>query len=253
LLAVIAAAAMLLTKTENTQEDEQLSALKAQIDDIEKQRTSPVTPEPQATKADTPPSEETVSAEQEDSPIASDPSAEKQVEEEDPEEPPTTAGYASRKPKRAVKKHQPPRKSSASNPVKTTSKPDDSPKTEPKKESQNIDDYLLGGSADKEAKKPEAPSAPEKNSSLPTKPTKAQVKAAMQKVTAKASKCSKYSTETVKVKLVVGGNGRVQSAAAQGAAAGTTAGKCVEMLARTAKFPEFSGPNLTLVYPIVLK
>jgi hypothetical protein len=38
-----------------------------------------------------------------------------------------------------------------------------------------------------------------------------------------------------------------------GSFANTTAGKCVEMMARTAKFPKFSDPTFTFTYPITLR
>jgi hypothetical protein len=51
----------------------------------------------------------------------------------------------------------------------------------------------------------------------------------------------------------VGNDGKVRTAEALGAFAGTTAGKCVEMLAKTARFPKFSDPTFSLTYPITLK
>ena len=104
-----------------------------------------------------------------------------------------------------------------------------------------------GGKAKASAKEPSG------GGDLPKTPSKADVKSVMGRVTARAAKCSKYSKETVQVKLVVGSNGRVKKATAQGSAAGTTAGKCVEMLARTAKFPKFADPSFTVIYPVVLR
>ena len=57
-------------------------------------------------------------------------------------------------------------------------------------------------------------------------------------VKARAQKmCAKYSTGVVQVQVVVGSNGRVKSATPKGAFANSTAGKCVAMQSRTAKFP----------------
>ena len=72
-------------------------------------------------------------------------------------------------------------------------------------------------------------------------------------VAARAKACSKYSTGTVQLRVTVGNNGRVKSSKAMGSFAGTTAGKCVEMLARTAKFNPFTDPSFTFTYPVILK
>jgi hypothetical protein len=108
-------------------------------------------------------------------------------------------------------------------------------------------DALIGGSQ-KGTDKSEA-----KKESGGGQPTKADVKAAMAPVAAKAQSCSKYSTGTVQLKITVNNSGKVQQSQAIGSFANTTAGKCVEMIARTAKFPKFTDPSFTFTYPITLK
>jgi outer membrane biosynthesis protein TonB len=113
-------------------------------------------------------------------------------------------------------------------------------------------DELLGGGG-KEDEKKSSKKAAGGAGGLPKKPTKADVKAAMGPVGARAAKCAKYSTGTVMLRITVGSNGRVKSSKALGSFAGTTAGKCVEMLARTAKLPKFSDATSTFTYPITLR
>ncbi|MDD5308754.1 MAG: hypothetical protein PHU25_15660 [Deltaproteobacteria bacterium] len=115
-------------------------------------------------------------------------------------------------------------------------------------------DELLGGDKKKkeEAAAEKAKKKPE--DATPKKPSEADVKRAMAPVSAKAqAACAKYSTGTVQVQVVVGNNGRVQTATPKGTFAGTTAGNCVAMLAKTAKFPTFSDPTASFLYPITLK
>lgn len=88
---------------------------------------------------------------------------------------------------------------------------------------------------------------------LPKTPSRAQVKTAMRPIMSRAAKCAKYSKGTVKLKITVGSNGRVTSSSPVGGNAGATAGNCVAMIARTAKFPRFSNPSFTFNYPIKLK
>ena len=110
-------------------------------------------------------------------------------------------------------------------------------------------DSLLKGPKEKE--KPKTAPADD----TPKKPTKADVKKAMGPVQARAQKsCAKYSTGTVQVQVVVTGkNGRVKAATPKGAFAGNQAGKCVAMMARSAKFPKFSDSTFSFTYPIILK
>lgn len=121
---------------------------------------------------------------------------------------------------------------------------------EPVKSKTHELDALLGGSP----KRPQVTnSAPAATSDQTDTPSKAVVRSAMNPVVAKAKSCSRFSTGTVQLKVTVGSNGRVQESSALGSFANTTAGKCVEMMARTAKFPKFSEPSFTFTYPVVLR
>ncbi|MCP4601139.1 MAG: hypothetical protein GY847_11545 [Proteobacteria bacterium] len=88
---------------------------------------------------------------------------------------------------------------------------------------------------------------------MPKTPSKSDVKKAMAPVASRARSCAKYSTGTVQLKVVVGNNGRIKQSKAVGSFAGTTAGKCVEMIVRTAKFSTFKNPSFIFTYPITLR
>ncbi len=88
---------------------------------------------------------------------------------------------------------------------------------------------------------------------LPKTPSRGDVKNAMRPIASQAAKCSKYSKGTVKLKITVGSNGRVTSSSPVGGTAGATAGNCVAMIARKAKFPKFSNPSFTFNFPVKLK
>ncbi len=139
---------------------------------------------------------------------------------------------------------------SASTAIKDEPQKKTSPAAESQKDGSEDLDALLGGPKKKarSARKP----ASQQPAGLST-PDRQQVKQAMAPVARKAQMCSKYSTGTIQLKLVVNNSGRVVSSKALGPFAGTNAGKCVEMLARTAKFPNFSEPSFTVNYPIILK
>lgn len=146
-----------------------------------------------------------------------------------------------------TRKPAPARSKAKSEPPKAATKADSEPAKKPA--ANELDSLLGGGQKDAEPKK-EAAAA---GSGLPSQPDRADVQKAMGSVTTRAQACSKYSTGTIQLKLTVGNNGKVKSAEALGAFAGTTAGKCVEMLARAAKFPKFSDPTFSVTYPITLK
>jgi hypothetical protein len=111
-------------------------------------------------------------------------------------------------------------------------------------------DSLLGNNKKKEEPKEDKPAAP----SIPKQLNAAQIKAGMAPIAARAqSACAKYSTGVVQIQVVIGNNGRVKSAAPKGAFASSTAGTCVAMQARTAKFPKFQDDSQTILYPITLK
>ena len=173
------------------------------------------------------------------------------------------ADLAAKEAEAAAQKEEETAKAKTDKPKKTTTKPkkvDTTPKTvtpkkkvekkTPKKKKSGTSelDSLLSG-----PKKEKPKTAPAND--LAKKPTKAEVKKAMGPVQVRAQKsCAKYSTGTVQVQVVVkGSNGRVKSASPKGAFAGNQAGKCVAMMARSAKFPKFSDSTFSFTYPIILK
>ncbi len=112
-------------------------------------------------------------------------------------------------------------------------------------------DELLGGGGSKKADPKKQAKATDDG--LPKRPSKAEVKTAMGPVVAKAKACARYSTGTVQLRMTVGSNGRVKLSKSMGSFANTTAGKCVEMIGRTAKFSKFKDPSFTFTYPVILK
>ncbi len=164
----------------------------------------------------------------------------------------------------AAKEEEAASKAKKDKPKKTTTKPkkvDTTPKvvtpkkkvvkkTPTKKGGTSELDSLLSGPKKDKGKPKSAPAA-----DVAKKPTKTEVKKARGPVQVRAQKsCAKYSTGTVQVQVVVkGSNGRVKSASPKGAFAGNQAGKCVAMMARSAKFPKFSDSTFSFTYPIILK
>ncbi len=174
------------------------------------------------------------------------------------------ADLAAKEAEAAAQKEEEAAKAKTDKPKKTTTKPKkkvDAPKTvtpkkkvekkKPTKKSGTSElDSLLSGPKKEKGKPKTAPA-----NDLAKKPTKAEVKKAMGPVQVRAQKsCAKYSTGTVQVQVVVkGSNGRVKAANPKGAFAGNQAGKCVAMMARSAKFPKFSDSSFSFTYPIILK
>jgi hypothetical protein len=114
-----------------------------------------------------------------------------------------------------------------------------------------LDSLLEGGGKAKEEEKPAAKPA---GDDLPKQPSKDQVAAAMAPIKAKAqASCAKYSTGVVQVSMVVTSEGKVKSATPLGAFANNPAGTCVAMMARSAKFPKFKDPTVSITYPITLQ
>ena len=147
-------------------------------------------------------------------------------------------------PKTAAKKESP-AESSDTNWTKTTA---DSKQNDSKDTGIDALDALIR-TPKKEEEQPRKTSA----GSSKTKPSKADINKAMAPVDARAQSCAKYSTGIVKVMMVVGGDGRVKSSKASGSLASTNAGKCVEMIARTAKFDPFSDSSFTFTHSFALK
>jgi hypothetical protein len=115
-------------------------------------------------------------------------------------------------------------------------------------------DTLLGGSNPEKKQDNEGKAAVgEADDGIPRRPGKEDVKEVMGTVVSKAKTCSKYSTGTVQVRITVGNDGRVAKSETLGSFANTTAGKCVEMIARTAKFTQFKDTSFSFTYPVILQ
>jgi hypothetical protein len=161
----------------------------------------------------------------------------------------TSTGGTSAKKETAKKTDDGTKVAAAEKPAKASSKKADEEPAPTKKASTSELDSLLGGDKE-EVKEPTKKAAP----SLPATPSKADVTAAMTPVQTRAqASCAKYSTGTVQVQVLVDSNGRVKNATPKGAFAGNQAGQCVAMMARSAKFPKFSDPTYSFLYPIILK
>lgn len=100
-------------------------------------------------------------------------------------------------------------------------------------------------------KKPERPAA-EDDGARPQTLSRAQVKAGMGPVAGKVKRCAKGKSGLVVMDVAIGRNGRVARAYATGALAGTETGKCAAKAVRRARFPQFSGPTITVKYPFRL-
>lgn len=86
---------------------------------------------------------------------------------------------------------------------------------------------------------------------LPPRPERADVSAAMAHITPTVSACGpEHGIATVQV--TVSHTGRVTSALVSGPLAGTTAGSCVARAARTATFPGFAQDSFSFSYPFRL-
>ena len=117
-----------------------------------------------------------------------------------------------------------------------------------KGDGESLDD-LLGAAGDKAGKAAEAPK-PEKKSL-----TSGDIKGAMGPLTKRAQACqgSTGANGSVSIKVIVSSNGKVKSAEATGAFAGTPAGDCVAKVARQASFPAWDGaPTITVTYAYFL-
>jgi hypothetical protein len=96
--------------------------------------------------------------------------------------------------------------------------------------------------------------APPVDENLPDKLSMSEIQGGLGKVKGKASACySQFNVPgTVMVNLSIGGNGHVSASHANGQFAGTPTGECVARAARSAVFPRFKGPNISIDYPFVL-
>ena len=64
--------------------------------------------------------------------------------------------------------------------------------------------------------------------------------------------CARGRTGVVQVRVTATSTGRVESANVVGALAGTPEGSCMERAVRYARFPHFTRPSFTVVYPFRL-
>jgi hypothetical protein len=87
---------------------------------------------------------------------------------------------------------------------------------------------------------------------LPDKPSRDQVKTAMNAVTPQVQKCGQGAGRVVISMTVVGATGRIQSAEPTGDAAGTPVGLCAARAVKLAKFSPFQQSSLLIKYPFDL-
>lgn len=221
------------------EEDPQLAKLQAQLEDLKAQAAAPTPapePEPAAEPAPAEPAAEEKPADEAAAAVATEEAAQEEEEEEEaaPAKPMTRAER-----RKAAREAKAAKKAAAAKPKapkETGEKADDKPAAG------------LGALLDNDVASGKKPVG-----ELPKTPSRADVKSAMQPIQAKASKCAKYSKGSVKLKIVVGSNGRVQSSSPVGGSADQTAANCVAMIARTARFPKFKDPTFSINYPITLK
>jgi outer membrane biosynthesis protein TonB len=229
-------------------DSEQLSALKSQLEELKTAKEKLAEAEQEAVKVAAETTQ--VKAEAEAAAAAASAETEKPAEEEAPkemamgeaaEEQPQPAtkkgskrGAAKRVAARAPKKAPQPK-------VKKSSKKEKEEEEQPKSELGS----LLDGDVASGKKSP--------TGELPKTPSRADVKNAMRPVASRAAKCGKYSKGTVKLQITVASNGRVTQSNPVGGTANSTAGNCVAMIARTAKFAKFTNPTFTFNYPVTLK
>ena len=236
-VAVVVFIAKMEPSAEELVRDSQIASLKAEL---EKMKEIPKVEDEKPEVEEKPAPVQEPPAEQE--PDAGDEQLEEQAEPE-PKIKPAATKIARSKPAGAKKA------AISSVPLKETPMPKEEAPVKKATKSGDPLDALLN--ADKSG-------IPEKKRSatvnLPNTLSRADVKKVMSRVAANAKqKCSKYGTGTVQLQVLVGSNGRVRESKAKGNLANTTAGKCVEMLARTAKFPQFKEPVARVAYPITLQ
>lgn len=93
--------------------------------------------------------------------------------------------------------------------------------------------------------------APDPN--LPLQPTRDEVRDAIQAVTGAVRQCAPaYGGTVVPTDLTIAPSGRVTVATVSGSLAGTPEGSCIARALRKARTPAFSGPRLTVKFPIGL-
>jgi len=140
----------------------------------------------------------------------------------------------------------------------------------PKKSGKGSDelDDLLGGAASGPPKKPKKEDPPAGGgggggsggggggggggASVPDNLSRQQVQAGMDAVAGSVKACGQGAGGSLTMQVTIAGSGRVTSAAALGAHAGTPVGLCAARAVRRAKFPKFGKSSLTVKYPFKL-
>jgi hypothetical protein len=150
-------------------------------------------------------------------------------------------------------------KSNSSDIFKTTGEPKDTTKPSKSSGSSELDD-LLGNPSVAPRKKPEndrpsqSTGSPggESDSSLPETLNRNQVQDGMNGVAPEVKRCGQGQGGTITMSITIGKTGRIISANATGAHAGTPVGLCAARAVRRATFPKFGGSNLNVKYPFKL-
>ncbi len=126
--------------------------------------------------------------------------------------------------------------------------------------SDELDDLLggsLGGAKKKPARKPASKTSSSSSSSssgggaVKKSLDRGDVQKGMNGVAGRVKRCSQGQRGTVVMKVVIGKTGRVQSASATGPFAGSPVGSCAARAVRGARFPK-TQQNLTVKYPFKL-
>jgi len=88
---------------------------------------------------------------------------------------------------------------------------------------------------------------------LPSEPTRAQVRRAMEAVRSAVAACAAGLPGIAEVHVTVAGDGRVRHAQLRGHFAGRPEGSCMARAVRTARFPEFRQEPFKVAYPYRLE
>mgnify|MGYP003429070154 CR=1 FL=1 len=93
--------------------------------------------------------------------------------------------------------------------------------------------------------------APQPDENLPDQPSREEVQQRLLAMRDKLVPCAGDQHGTSYANVTIHGNGRVAHSTIEGAFARSPAGSCMARALRTATFPRFSGPQLTVRYPYV--
>ena len=116
-------------------------------------------------------------------------------------------------------------------------------------------DELLSRPAPRPSAAPSKAKIAEDDPNLPETLGRGDVMAGMAGVQPRALACHQqyHVAGTAMVKVTIAKNGRVSTAAVQGALAGTPTGECVARAVRGASFKKFRGTPMTITYPFILR